>query len=237
MHDFSPLSPLDLRAIEDSLNAGDLEKAQQQLADLASHADLEPGATYLATRLLFLRGRLDAAGVVDRMRELVGAHPTFAEAREFMDHCRTALRTDGSVPPPGDTPRPRTLFPSAPPEASAPTTTLSAPPATAWSAPPAKPTQELKQGERSGPWSVPEVEETDLLDSDRPTVEPELGQSDQDGASLAPTEFPSALPSSLPSVSPDNLDRNSREIRVDTRQSYLPSPDGPRKEPVDEASF
>ncbi len=120
MSEFSPLKTLELRAIEDSLNANELDKAQRLLAQLGVHDDFQHGTSYLATRLLFLRGRLDAASVVDRMRELVGANPHFLEARALMDHCQGLLKSAGSNPPPSGTPRPRSLFPSAPLEPDPP---------------------------------------------------------------------------------------------------------------------
>ena len=211
MHDYSPLSPLELRAIEDSLNAGKLDLAQQQLARLAAHADLVPGSAYLATRLLFLRGQLDAASVVERMRELVGAHPTFVEARSFMTDCQTILHHSGAAPAAGSTPRPRSLFPSAPPESSSPA-----------AVPPPKPTRTRAASEQPPAWSVEELEQTELLDSDRPTVEPVPTELHQDQRSLAPTQYPGDAATAALRSPVSFEDRSSREIRVDTRHSFIP---------------
>jgi hypothetical protein len=75
-----PLDHSELRAVEDCLEAGDLTGAQQRLAQLGSAPFPAAGLSYLATRLLYLRGRLDCRSVAERMQELLREHPHFAEA-------------------------------------------------------------------------------------------------------------------------------------------------------------
>lgn len=219
MSEYSPLKTPELRAIEDSLNANELDNAQRLLAQLGAHSDLQHGTSYLASRLLFLRGRLDPASVIERMRELVGANPHFTEARFLMEHCQRLLKSSGSEAPPSGTPRPRSLFPSAPPDATSDTSLQS-------SRPEPLPLDDLALGDDEPPasWPVPGFEPTEHF-NDPPTFTPHLRSGEQldDPAGLAPTEYPAAFASPevvLPSFAPPPP---AREIRVDTRPSVIPA--------------
>lgn len=79
-----PLGHAELSAIDELLDAGELEQAQQRLASLGQSAALDAGTSYLATRMLYLRGRLDAASVAERLRELLAAVGDFPEARRML---------------------------------------------------------------------------------------------------------------------------------------------------------
>ncbi len=72
-----PLEDPRLRAIEERLNSARFDDAQRLLAELGERDSLRPGAYYLATRLLYQRGRLDNAAVAERLRGVL------AEVREF----------------------------------------------------------------------------------------------------------------------------------------------------------
>jgi hypothetical protein len=102
-----PLTDERLGAVDAFLNEGRLEEAQQRLVALGGERDLGPGLSYLTTKLLFLRGRLDTESVRDRLKEVIAECPDFPEAE-------TLLRiTD---PPPRDT-RPAPAAPSVRPPA------------------------------------------------------------------------------------------------------------------------
>jgi hypothetical protein len=101
-----PLTDERLGAVEAFLNEGRLEEAQQKLVALGGESDLGPGVSFLTTKLLFLRGRLDTESVRDRLKEVIAECPEFPEAE-------TLLRiTD---PPPRDTrpaPAPPSVLPT-----------------------------------------------------------------------------------------------------------------------------
>lgn len=228
MHEYSPLRALELRVIEESLNAKDFEKAQLLLAQVGTQPDLQAGVAYLATRLLFLRGRLDAMSVIERMRELVGANPQFDEARILMEHCTHLLRATGSNPPASLTPRPGTLFPSAPPASPRP----------ASDAPAARvsPISELSleafddDGDQAPEsWPVPGFEAAFTQDDqDRPTFVPEAQpaeapsrpESNSSPESFARTEYPDA--STATHETRLDVASLSRAIQVDTSASVVP---------------
>lgn len=231
MHEYSPLRAIELRVIEDSLNVKDFEKAQVLLGQVGTQQDLQTGVAYLATRLLFLRGRLDAASVIERMRELVGANPHFDEARVLMEHCKRLLQATGSEPPSSLTPRPGSLFPSAPPPPPSASTTGDTSPAYVSPLPDARVESFLgSDDEAPESWPVPGFEALDpIQDEDRPTFVPE-GETVESRPTedallangLARTEYPGPLPSDQePLLAGVDL---SRQIRVDTRDSLLPTP-------------
>lgn len=235
MHEYSPLRALELRVIEESLNSKDLEKAQVLLGQVGTQPDLQTGVAYLATRLLFLKGRLDAASVVERMRELVGANPQFSEARNLMEHCTRLLRASGSEPPPPITPRPGSLFPSAPPSAgpsgTADTAVFNVSPLAQLELDAFSESDDAPES-----WPVPGFERAaQAQDEDRPTFvpEPTLPEIPSDETypadSLAQTEYPKTGPegeerrpsSSSPLRRPSSSGR-LRQIQVDTRDSLMP---------------
>jgi tetratricopeptide (TPR) repeat protein len=114
-----PLGHAELSAIDELLDAGELEKAQQRLAGLGQSAALDAGTSYLATRILYLRGRLDAPSVAERLRELLATVDDFPEARRMLqeaeqDRLPPSLRAPGSSVPParGSVPAPQVSAPA-----------------------------------------------------------------------------------------------------------------------------
>ena len=104
-----PVGPLDdarLRTIEDCLNAGRLDEAQQRLAALASVDGLGPGLAYLSARLLFHRGRLDAMSVATRLRDVLDERPDFPEATQWLGLVERSQAL--TQPPPAHVETPRT---------------------------------------------------------------------------------------------------------------------------------
>src|SRR6185503_7472386 len=100
-----PLDDARLKTIEECLNSGRFDDAQRRLATLASVQGLGPGVAYLAARLLFHRGRLDASSVAARLRDVLLERPDFAEAKQWLE---TVERSEAvTEPPPGrlETPR------------------------------------------------------------------------------------------------------------------------------------
>jgi hypothetical protein len=103
-----PAFPLDdarLKAIEDCLNAGRFDDAQKRLASLVPSDGLGPGVAYLSARLLFHRGRLDAASVAARLREVLKELPDFAEARTWLGTVERSTEVTQPPPPRLETPR------------------------------------------------------------------------------------------------------------------------------------
>jgi hypothetical protein len=92
-----PLDDARLKSIEDCLNAGRFDDAQRGLAALASVQGLGPGLAYLSARLLFHRGRLDAASVAARLREVLEERPEFIEAKQWLE---TVERSQAVTEPP-----------------------------------------------------------------------------------------------------------------------------------------
>jgi tetratricopeptide (TPR) repeat protein len=81
------MGPLDhpgLRLVEEQIERGDLQRAQQLLARLDDSRALRHGISYLATRLLFERGRLDKQRVIERLRDLVKHAAPFPEAEAML---------------------------------------------------------------------------------------------------------------------------------------------------------
>ncbi len=79
-----PLDHPRLLAIEERLDRGDLDDAQRMLAALGDVAFFRYATTYLATRLLFARRRIDRGAVVQRLRDLVRSAGHFPEAQAML---------------------------------------------------------------------------------------------------------------------------------------------------------
>lgn len=123
-----PLDHPRLLEIEERLDRAEIDAAQRLLAELGDLHVHRVAITYFATRLLYQRGRLDAAGVVERLRELVQAEPNFPQASAMLSAAeRGTLRPD----------REGFLRATMSPLDQAPAEPHSEPPAT-WSEPPRK---------------------------------------------------------------------------------------------------
>jgi hypothetical protein len=79
-----PLTDERLGAVEACLNEGRLDEAQLKLVALGGETALGPGVSYLTTKLLFLRGRLDSESVRDRLHEVIAECPDFPEAETLL---------------------------------------------------------------------------------------------------------------------------------------------------------
>ncbi|HWA77861.1 MAG TPA: hypothetical protein VG937_36250 [Polyangiaceae bacterium] len=80
-----PLRDPRLLEIESKLNAGRFDEAQRLLATIFDVPGAELASAYFATRILYQRGRLDQAGVVERLRELMARASHFPEAQRMLD--------------------------------------------------------------------------------------------------------------------------------------------------------
>ncbi|MEY2929776.1 MAG: hypothetical protein RL033_525 [Pseudomonadota bacterium] len=80
----SPLEHEELRHIERTLDVGDTAGAAQLLARFANSRAHEVAITFLATRLLFQRGRIDMAGAADRVSALLSRSGPFLEAEDWL---------------------------------------------------------------------------------------------------------------------------------------------------------
>ncbi|HET7545749.1 MAG TPA: tetratricopeptide repeat protein [Polyangiaceae bacterium] len=90
-----PLDHPRLLEIEERLDRAEIDAAQRLLAELGDLNVHRVAITYFATRLLYQRGRLDAAGVVDRLRELVLLEPNFPQATAMLSAAENGtLRPD-----------------------------------------------------------------------------------------------------------------------------------------------
>jgi hypothetical protein len=88
-----------LLEIEGCLDQGHLEQAQLLLARAGENATYELGVSYLATRLLHLRGRLDAEGVCVRLRDLLSRSGPFPQAEALLRRLEAAPRDLGEPRP------------------------------------------------------------------------------------------------------------------------------------------
>jgi tetratricopeptide (TPR) repeat protein len=107
-----PLDHPRLLAIEERLDRGQLDDAQRMLAALGDVAFFRYATTYLATRLLFARRRIDRAAVAQRLRDLLRSSGHFPEAQAMLERAE-----DGTLEPEVASFKPRRA--SAPPAPSA----------------------------------------------------------------------------------------------------------------------
>jgi len=84
-----PLDHPRLRAIEQSLDAGKLEEAQRLLVEFGDVALFRPATSFLATRLLFQRGRLSLPLFIERLRDLLRIVDYFPEAKALLEAAET----------------------------------------------------------------------------------------------------------------------------------------------------
>ena len=80
----SPLEHDELRHIEKRLDEGNTAEAAQLLARFANSRDHEIAISFLATRLLFQRGRIDSDGAADRLNALLERAGPFPEAEDWL---------------------------------------------------------------------------------------------------------------------------------------------------------
>jgi tetratricopeptide (TPR) repeat protein len=121
----SPLEHDELRHIENSLDAGNTAEAAQLLARFANSRDHEVAITFLATRLLFQRGRIDTDGAADRINALLERGGPFPEAEDWLAELegRTELSTlpkEALAAEPSSPEREEKTSPSHPPPSRAP---------------------------------------------------------------------------------------------------------------------
>ncbi len=79
-----PLEDPRLQAIEQRLNSARFDDAQRLLSELGERESIRPGASYLATRLLYQRGRLDNEAVAQRLRDVLDEEEDFPEAAAML---------------------------------------------------------------------------------------------------------------------------------------------------------
>lgn len=115
-----PLTDERLGAVEACLNEGRLEEAQQRLVSLGGETELGPGVSYLTTKLLFLRGRLDSESVRGRLEEVIAECPDFPEAETLLRITNPPPK-EASIAPGLLTERPGDLGTLEPPRSEIPT--------------------------------------------------------------------------------------------------------------------
>ncbi len=75
------------------------DDAQRLLSALSERDSLLPGASYLTTRLLYQRGRLDLDAVVQRLRDVIEQAREFPEARTLLVAVEDRRRSPDLAPP------------------------------------------------------------------------------------------------------------------------------------------
>ncbi len=95
MAEKGPLDQPRLRVIEQRIDAGDLDEAQRLLANLGESSELGPATSYLATRILFRRGRLTTEEVAERLRDLMAPDLEFPEAQRLLEHAESGRLDEG----------------------------------------------------------------------------------------------------------------------------------------------
>lgn len=93
----SPLDKSGLRAVDNCLSDGDLAQAQQLLASAGASPVDQAATTYLATRLLYLRDRLDPSSAAERLRELLQREPNFPEASQLLRLAEAGIAGSASL--------------------------------------------------------------------------------------------------------------------------------------------
>lgn len=209
MEGAGPLADARLLAIESWLDEGKLEDAQHALADIGHDDTVRHGVDYLAARLLHLRGRLDRAGLAQRLRDLIAASGGFPQASRLLAQLEPAdafARTVAESPirtsresrplapaePPADAPH----LPSKPPDP------LSTPPDLALlQEPPAS------RDEPSGPPGLPSTP------PDLPSEPPDLAlPSKPPGFSSSPAGAAPPSPAAPPGASAPVLEVSSASL-------------------------
>jgi tetratricopeptide (TPR) repeat protein len=95
----SPLDHPRLMAVEKKLDAGALDEAQHLLAQLGDNYFFRHATTYLASRLLYLRGTLDEDGLAERLARVLNDTDDFPEAESLLSQARSGLLARPSQAP------------------------------------------------------------------------------------------------------------------------------------------
>ena len=181
----SPLEHDELRHIERTLDAGNTAEAAQLLARFANSRDHEVAITFLATRLLFQRGRIDTDGAADRINALLERAGSFPEAEEWLDELEG--RTE----------------PSALPQGAAAAVAKEAEEKTAPSHPPPRPASHAPSVPRAAPGPHPyldEVDEDEEVTPAEPTVERRVEAQRRAAALAEGDEFVTPDPAEVATV-------------------------------------
>ncbi len=102
----SPLDHPRLSIIDRKLDEGELEEAQHLLAQLGDNYFFRHATTYLASRLLYLRGTLDQDGLVERLVRVLNETHEFPEAEALLALARSGTLERTSHPPRSSRPPP-----------------------------------------------------------------------------------------------------------------------------------
>ncbi|MCC6901417.1 MAG: hypothetical protein IT377_20760 [Polyangiaceae bacterium] len=109
----SPLDHPRLAIIDRKLDSGELEEAQHLLAQLGDNYFFRHATTYLASRLLYLRGTLDADSLIERLSRVLNETHDFPEAETLLARAKSGSLERVSAPPQSSRPPPASL--SSPP--------------------------------------------------------------------------------------------------------------------------
>ena len=103
-----PLDHPELLEVQQLLDDREVAEAQRRLARLGHRPEMSHGITFLTTRLLHARGRLDLAGVAERLRELLAVAPKFEEALALLAQAEAHKSARAGAPSAPAEPRPAT---------------------------------------------------------------------------------------------------------------------------------
>ena len=109
----SPLDHPRLSIIDRKLDSGELEEAQHLLAQLGDNYFFRHATTYLASRLLYLRGTLDTESLIERLLRVLNETHDFPEAEALLARAKAGALERTSAPPRSSRPPPASL--SSPP--------------------------------------------------------------------------------------------------------------------------
>ncbi|HVU04001.1 MAG TPA: hypothetical protein VHE30_19715 [Polyangiaceae bacterium] len=110
-----PLDHPELREVEQLLDIREIAEAQQRLAKYGDRPELAVGVSYLTARLLHARGKLDVAGLSERLRELIAQVGDFPQAAELLELATTGRRRSSRPAPPAQAAGPLVTDPGPPP--------------------------------------------------------------------------------------------------------------------------
>lgn len=105
----SPLDHPRLAVIDRKLDAGELDEAQHLLAQLGDNYFFRHATTYLASRLLYLRGTLDEESLIERLVRVLNETHDFPEAEALLAQAKAGTLVKQAPAPRSSRPPPASL--------------------------------------------------------------------------------------------------------------------------------
>lgn len=105
----SPLDHPRLAVIDRKLDSGELDEAQHLLAQLGDNYFFRHATTYLASRLLYLRGTLDEESLIERLVRVLNETHDFPEAEALLAQAKAGTLVKQAPVPRSSRPPPASL--------------------------------------------------------------------------------------------------------------------------------